>query len=333
MWSSCSASHFSASSAATQPEPGRRVSCGLFTRKEKREGRERIGEGQGGKRTGAGDGLAVLLVLDVAGGEHALDAGLALAGLGNEVAVLVHVELALEQGGRGVVADGVKQALGIDGLLLLGDVVLDDELGHEAVLLLLALDLHRAGVVPDLDLGVRRQAACVGPAGPELVPAHEHRDLLRLLREIQRLFDRRVAAADDHEGLLAEHGERAVAHGACAHAVAPELLLAGEIQTAGLGARRDDERVRGVGGVFVLDGLVVAHGVEPVFEGAGGEVDLCHGLGDDFGAAGLGLLAHLVHELAALDHLETGEVLDFVRGRQLAAGGDTEREEALVHDG
>ena len=63
-------------------------------------------------------------------------------------------------------ADGVEKALGFDGLLFLGDIVLDDKLRHEAVLALVALDLHRARIVLDFNLGVRSQTARVGPAGP-----------------------------------------------------------------------------------------------------------------------------------------------------------------------
>jgi hypothetical protein len=39
------------------------------------------------------------------------------------------------------------------------------------------------------------------------------------------------------------------------------------------------------------------------------------------------------HELAALDHLKARKVFDFVGRGELAAGGDAEGEEALVHDG
>lgn len=39
------------------------------------------------------------------------------------------------------------------------------------------------------------------------------------------------------------------------------------------------------------------------------------------------------HKCGALDLHESGEVLDFVGGGQLASSGDTEGEETLVHDG
>lgn len=55
-------------------------------------------------RTGRRDGLAVLLVLDVAGGEHALDGCLGGTGYGLNVAVCVEGELGLDEGGGGLVA-------------------------------------------------------------------------------------------------------------------------------------------------------------------------------------------------------------------------------------
>ena len=55
-------------------------------------------------RTGRRNGLAVLLVLVVAGGEHALDGCLGGTGHGLDVAVCVEGELGLDEGGCGFVA-------------------------------------------------------------------------------------------------------------------------------------------------------------------------------------------------------------------------------------
>src|SRR5262249_5626552 len=53
--------------------------------------------------------LAIVMVLDIASGEHAGDTGLA-AVAGNEITVLVHFQLALEHFGVGIVADGDEEA-------------------------------------------------------------------------------------------------------------------------------------------------------------------------------------------------------------------------------
>ena len=72
--SSCSASHFSASSAATHPEPGRRVSKTL-----QQWGPLRSRRVVGCALTCTRDGLSVPFVLDIAGGEYALHGGLSLS--------------------------------------------------------------------------------------------------------------------------------------------------------------------------------------------------------------------------------------------------------------
>src|SRR4051812_25127854 len=59
---------------------------------------------------GGRDGLSVVVVLHVAAGEHALDAGARALALGDEVAVLLEIELPDEQIGGGPVADGHEDA-------------------------------------------------------------------------------------------------------------------------------------------------------------------------------------------------------------------------------
>src|SRR5206468_2807902 len=72
---------------------------------------------QGGHAAGAGggDGLAVVVVGDVAGGEDAFDAGPGAGRLRpDDVALVVDLELAAEEGGVGGVADGQEDAAGAD---------------------------------------------------------------------------------------------------------------------------------------------------------------------------------------------------------------------------
>src|SRR5215813_12905831 len=74
---------------------------------------------QGGHAAGAGrgHGLAEDLVLHVAGGPHAFDVGGRRVGLGQDVALAVHRELALEQLGVGRMADGDEHPVGRQFLL------------------------------------------------------------------------------------------------------------------------------------------------------------------------------------------------------------------------
>ena len=66
-------------------------------------------DGRHAPGSGGRDCLAVGVVLHVAAGEHARHVGLGRSWLGDEVAVVVHVEDALEQVGVGSVPDGHEQ--------------------------------------------------------------------------------------------------------------------------------------------------------------------------------------------------------------------------------
>ena len=103
-----------------------------------------------------------------------------------------------------------------------------------------------------------------------------------------------VAAADDGEGLVAEDGDGTVADGAGGDAALPVGLLALEVQPLRARARREDERVRGLRLLVLLE-------LAPVAERARGEVDLRDGLGDDLRAEAERLCAELVHELGPED--------------------------------
>lgn len=274
--------------------------------------------------TGTGNGLAVSLVLDVTSGKHTGDARLRGAGLGDDVALGVDVDLALDQVGRGVVADGVEEAVCLDRLLLAADDVLDNEVAHQA--LIVTLDLCGDGVEAHRHLGVLEQPRGHGLAGAQLVAAHQHRDVRAVLCQKGGLLSSGITTANDKQRLVAEDGHGAVAHGAGGDAVLPVLVLAGEVQTSRRGAGRDDD---GVGGVGLVRVELCAEGERPL-----GEVQLGDGVGDDFGAEALGLGAHAVHELLAHDALgEAGEVFDLGGGGELAAGGGAVGHEAFVEDG
>ena len=110
--------------------------------------------------------------------------------------------------------------------------------------------------------------------------------------EEQRLFHGGIAAADD--GDLLARGEEAVAGGAGADAVADQRLLAGQVEPAGAGAGRDDQRAR-------VDRFL-----------AGAEVQLVRVLAEvdrdevghlQLGAEARGLLLHVLDQFRALDAL------------------------------
>lgn len=236
--------------------------------------------------TSAGNSLAVPLVLDITSGEDAGDARLGGAGLGNDVALGVGVDLTLDEGSGGVVADGVEEAVCLDRLLLAGDDVLDDQVAHEAVIT--TLDLRSDRVEAHGDLGVLEQSCGHGLASTQHITTYKNSDVRAVFCEKSSLLSGGITTANDEEGLVAEDGHGAVADCAGGDAVLPVLVLAGEVEAAGRRAGGDDD---GVGRVRLVG---VELGRE--LEGAGGEVELGDGVGDDFGAEALGLGAHVVLE-------------------------------------
>ena len=104
----------------------------------------------------------------------------------------------------------------------------------------------------------------------------------------RRLLHRGVAAADDRDVLVAE--EEAVTGRAPGHAVAGQLVLAGEAELAVGRAHRQDHRV---GGELAV---VRAHDLD-----RSGQVDRDDVVGDQLGAEPLGLGADVGHQLRAHD--------------------------------
>lgn len=108
--------------------------------------------------TCTGNGLSVSLILDISSSKDTLNTGVASSGLSENVAVLIKLDLALDQGSGGVVTDGVEQTVGLNDLLLAGSDILDLQVGHQTTGLVLTLDLGCDSVEADSDLGVRQQA-------------------------------------------------------------------------------------------------------------------------------------------------------------------------------
>src|SRR5439155_14828079 len=105
----------------------------------------------------------------------------------------------------------------------------------------LAEDLLDLRVVVHLDLRVRLRPVDHDLAAPEPVTPMEQVDLRGEPRQERRLFERRVAAADDRDLLAAE--EEPVARRAGRHAAAAQARLAVEAEPEGRGTRRDDDRL------------------------------------------------------------------------------------------
>lgn len=225
------------------------------------------------KNTSTRNRLPITFILDVAGSEHALDISIARPRLGQDIILRVRRDLALEHLRRGIVADGVEEAVGLQFLLASVDDVFDPQARHQPAIALFARDFHRDGVVADGHFGVVGEATGHGLAGTQLVFSHEDRDVAAIFGQEDGFFGGGVAASDDDERFGAEDWDGAVADCACGNTVLPVFFFAGEVETAGGGAGGDDEGGGCVGGVWGV------FGVE--FEGAGGEIDALNRFCDD----------------------------------------------------
>ena len=153
--------------------------------------------------------------------------------------------------------------------------------------------------------------------GAELVAAVDDVHLGGDVRQVQRLLDRGVAAADDAHFLAAV--EEAVAGGAAADAAAHERLLGGQPEVLGRRAGGDDQRVAGVAG-----------GVAAQDERRLGQLDLVDVVEHDLGVEALGVLQEALHQVGPHDAVDVGRpVVDVGRRHQLAALGDAGDEHRL----
>ena len=179
-----------------------------------------------------------------------------------------------------------------------------------------AVQLDDLGVPGELDLLVGERAVLHDLGGAELVAAVHQGDLGGEPGEERGLLDGGVAAADDHDVLVAE--EEAVARRAPADAVAGEAVLALDLELAVARAHGQHDGAGAVrGAVGDADGLDVAL-----------EMDGRDVVGDQDGAEPLGLGAELVHQLGAHDAVgEAGVVLDVGGVDERTAG----RDRALEH--
>ena len=197
--------------------------------------------------TGRGDRLPVHVVLHVARGEDAGHRGDGRIGLGDDVAVLVELQLPGEQRGVRRVPDrdehpadrklaqciglGVAQAHRFE--LAVADDIVDD------------------GVPAHVDLRVGEDAVLHDLRRAQLLAAVDQRDVRRETGEEVGFLERGVAAAHDGDRKVAE--EESVARRARRHAVPEQALLGFEAEHPRGRAGRDDHRAGEVFGVADAD--------------------------------------------------------------------------------
>lgn len=274
--------------------------------------------------TGRGDGLSVLLVLNITGSINERNRGLSSAWDGLDVAALVGVQLRGKHLGGRDMANGIEETVDRKRRGLLGVVVNQVQaLQHLSV----TLGGGRRGLPQDLDLLVVHGSLLHDGRGTQHVSSDEHVHLRGVLGQEQGLLTGRVSTSHNSQRLVTENGHSTITNSTGRDTLLPVLLLAREVHSLGRSTGGNDH---GVGG----DGLTVLVPFGPQLEWSLRQVALADGLGDDLSAKTLALLAHVVHELCAGESIgETREVLDLGGGGQLATGGNAVGQEALVHHG
>ena len=216
--------------ASPRPKQGMRCPCQPLVDLERRHA----------ARPRGGDRLAEHLVLHVAGGKHALDRGSRAARLRQDVALCVHRHLSGEDRRVRRMADGDEHSVNRQPIERAGLHVAEPDPGNHLGRAAAFDFLHDA--VPDhVDPGVGEQPRLQDLLGPQRVAAVDQRDAVGMVRQVQRLLDRGVAAADHRDRLAAV--EEPVAGGAGRHAAALQPLLRLDVEPAGLRAGGDDHRV------------------------------------------------------------------------------------------
>ena len=204
-------------------------------------------------------------------------------------------------------ADGDEGPIACNHALLAGDGIGHGHAGQPAAGRI--ADKVIDCLVPgDRDLFVGKQPVLQDLFRAEGIAAVDHRHVGRMVGEIERLFNRRIAAADHHDLLAAI--EETIAGGAGRYALAAQFLLARNTQPARLGAGRDHQ------GFAFIDIARIAGRPERRAR----QVDVDDGVPQHAGADMFCLSLHFLHQPGPLDDIaETGIVLDISGDGQLPA--------------
>src|SRR5579883_665839 len=253
---------------------------------------------------GGGDGLAIAVVLHISGDENARHPGQA-AVPGDEVAVLVHIELAPKHGRVRDVTDSHEEAVDFDDASIAALRIADFHALHRA---LRGNDFLDDGWRHEFDFLIGSCAIKHDFRRAKFVAAVNQMHFAGVAREEIGFLHGGVAAANNRNGLAAE--EEAVTGGARRNAVADKFALAGETEHARGSAGGDDQSPRDVVHVAGFNA-----------KRPDAQIHVGDGAGAKFRAEFLRLFAHVFDEFRTHDAVRKArKILDVGGERKLAAG-------------
>jgi len=248
----------------------------------------------GGHATGArsGDGLAITMILHVAGDENTGDAGLAAVG-GEQIAIGVGWKLAAKGDGIGIVADGDEHAVNFEFARFAGFGVAEAYTFHTGAV---GENFFDDGGRDEFDFFVGAGAVEHDFRGAKFVAAVNQIQPGGVTGEKAGFLHRGIASADDGDGFVTK--KEAVASGAGRDTAAEQGALFGKAEQTRGGSRGDDQS-------FGLVGIIAGRNCERAF----GEVNIGDDTGIEFRAESLRLLAHILDQLVAQNAVGEARVI------------------------
>src|SRR5579875_4209248 len=185
--------------------------------------------------TRSGNCLAIAVVGDITGGKDTGNIRHCILS-GNNISLFIHIDEALEQRGIRLVSNCQEQSLRWQDIFL---AILHIAQSHP-IHGIIAQDLNHLCIPDKADFWILEGAILHNFAGAQAIASMYNRDMAGVTGQESRLFQRRIATADDDHILVAE--EEAIAGRAGADAASLQARLARQTQPFRACPGRNDNR-------------------------------------------------------------------------------------------
>src|SRR5579885_3118954 len=247
--------------------------------------------------TRGGNCLAIAVVGDITGGKDTGNIRHCILS-GNNIALFIHVDEALEQAGIRLVSNRQEQPLRWQDIFLAIFHIAQSYPVHGII----AQDLNHFRIPDKADLWILEGAVLHNLAGAQAIASMYDRDMAGIARQERRLFQRRIAAADDYYILVAE--EKSITGRAGADAASLQASLAWQAQPF---------RARSSGNNDGASCIIARIGSN--FKWPLTEVDRAHIFGDHLGTEAPGLHLEFFHHRRSQNALFKARIILYLAGQ------------------